>query len=1469
MRITAEQYTLLHIVGHGKYTPGGETILVLATADDQVDPVAATRLLDRFGKLQGARGLPHFAFLSTCESAVPEAEGALGGLAQRLVRDLGMPAVLAMTEKVSVATAQALAEVFYVRLREHGEVDRALVEALAGLAGRHDVNVPALYSRLGGRPLFSDALNRPLTSTEITYGLARAKDLLTRRGPVLLDEFNQDAAKLSAALEADLSHMSPAAREEREQALAAIGKMCEEALDLGFPALALGQEPPPYDERCPFRGLYPFQVEDREFFFGRESLIARLKARLAEHSFLAVLGPSGSGKSSLVLAGLIPALQAKEPHVKMAYLTPGSDPLDFLEVSLQINPRCSCLVVDQFEELFTLCTDEAKRRAFLDRLLQLPEQMRVILTMRADFWGECAPYRELKELMQARQELIAPMDAAELRRAMEMQAAKVGLRFEADLSNTLLDDVRGEPGAMPLLQHALLQLWHRRHGRWLRAQEYRALGGVKEAIAATAEGVHGDLSEPDREQVRQIFLRLTRIDEEPVNPQERRDTRQRVALEELTPRGGDPALTKRLIKRLADARLLVTNVNATTKLEEVEVAHEALIRHWPRLRQWLDENRTDLRLLATVRTAAVEWTKDPGDETLLVHRGLRLVEAEQLKTHARLGLNRREADYVDACVAFREREQRDREERARRELEQARALAESQLRRVRVFRSAAIVSSVLLAAAVLSGLVAYFYYRTAQRSLVEKGIALDKEKEAVAASERLAANVAFDRGQSLCQSGDIGSGMLWLAHSLRLTPKDDEERQWVIRASLAGWRRQLWPLKAVFVHGGRDSAVAISPDGKTALTGNSTPEAQLWNLTTGTELGKLVGHEKPVLCVAFSPGGKKALTGSEDGSVRLWDVATRAQLRQLPGSASVWAVAFSPDGSTALTGSADRFARLWDLSTCREVRKLEGHSGPVQAVAFNSEGTAALTGALDGARLWQLPSGKPVRAFQGNSPISSVAFGQRNRLIATGSEQGPAQLWNPETGEPVGLPLGHGNRRVMAAVFSPDGKSVLTGSSDRFLRFWELPGENQKGSRSTYLTRLLANPQEARALAYSSDGTSLLAGSTEQECRCWGVPRNPGSSLSLPHPAAVVAATYSPDARTILTRIDRAAYRWDADTGQALPFAPPALNSANAQVMAFSPDGEVALVETAFRQSQLWSVTAGKAIGDTMSHPGRVGTVLFSPDGKTVFTVSDGKMAQLWAADTGKLLANLPHQERINAAVYRSDGKVVVTASNDKKARAWEVPGGALVNELVHEDEVLTVALTHDGQVVGTGSKDKTGRLWATTTGKQIGKPLYHNGYVSALAFSPDGKTVLTGSSDGTARLWVTATGQPLSDVFEHRTAVSVVDFSHDNQLALTGCEDGTVRLWHVRTGKAVGPPFQHEGEVLSVAFAPDGRHALTGSENKYAQVWDIPIPLAGDAEAILHWMELAAGMELDATGTVRFFSAREWQERRKTVRSY
>jgi formylglycine-generating enzyme required for sulfatase activity len=477
---------------------------------------------------------------------------------------------------------------------------------------------PAALDRLNARPMLGN-LDRDLTGEEITSGLRRLDKLLTNRAPVLILHYKEQVGRLRPTLKTEVKALSEFARTERVEALAAINSICVEAVDLSFNGLSLGEAAPDYDARSPFRGLESFRPEDSEFFFGREALTRKLVAQIQAHSFLAVLGASGSGKSSLVMAGVIPALD-----LDYIIFRPGTNPLGELESAR----GKSLIVVDQFEELFTLTRDESTRKDFIERLLDESSRAQIILTLRSDFLGEVGAYRTLSAEIQNHLEIIPPMDMDELRRAMEGQAGVVSMRFESDLSQQILDDVAGEPGAMPLLQHALWELWNRRHGRNLRASEYRAFGGVKQAITSTAEKVYAECSKPEQDQLRDIFLRLTRLDE----GDEGRDTRRRVPLSDLISSGRDTASITLLLDKLANARLIVKTVNDDKT--EVEVAHEALIRYWERLRLWLNEDRGGLQLRQHLRDSAHQWEK-LRHESGELYRGARLTQAEKwMKEHS-------------------------------------------------------------------------------------------------------------------------------------------------------------------------------------------------------------------------------------------------------------------------------------------------------------------------------------------------------------------------------------------------------------------------------------------------------------------------------------------------------------------------------------------------------------------------------------------------------------------------------------------------------------------------------------------------------------------------------------------------------------------------------------------------------------------------------------------------------------------
>ncbi|MEG4871451.1 nSTAND1 domain-containing NTPase, partial [Microcoleus sp. F10-B6] len=908
-------YTLLHMVCHGALMKDNQrdTVLFWATEDNQVKTVLGNDLVAELKNIGEQKGLPHLAFLCTCESADPRAEGALGGLGQRLVRNLGMPAVVAMTRKVTVKTALTLSKRFYERLRESGEVDSAMQEATAGLGDRSDITVPALFSRLAGLPLFSDRLeDRELTDGEIDCGIEQCRQLLQERAPnasVLKDKFEQQVRILQERRGSEIR----SARLERQQALYELNILCNQVLEISFDALAaLGKTPPQYKAECPFPGLSSFRdPKYRKFFFGRDELIKELHQKFKEGNFLAVFGESGSGKSSVVLAGLIPKLQQENPELQLVYLRPGSAPVEQLQVSQsQVSGQPAVFVVDQFEELFTLCTDEAEQQDFIDQLLQLVQQHKVAITIRSDFLGECSRYSTLREQIEKRQKLVGPMEPSELGIAMKRQADTAGLEFEEGLNNAILAEVEQERGRMPLLQYALQHIWERRWGRWLCYEEYEDLGGVNKAIATSADAFYRGLSSNDeRERVKNIFVRLTRLDENVQPGTKRRNTRRRVKLEELVPMGEDLNQTKELVKRLADEgiRLVVTSQDLATGAQEVEVAHEALIQHWNTLQEWLEKDRTNLQLREKISQAALEWNQHLGkeEESYLVHRGEPLEQAKALSIQSWF-FNQLEANYVIACVELRDRQRQEEEARQKRELEQERKALKAAQSRNRV----AAISLVGLA-----GLTLFAFYQgneaQKQKNEAQKN-AREAARESVNALVQTSeANLLSNRQLEAVVAAVEAGKKLKQAH-LENTIENHTVSAALQRVIDNVQERNRLASNQVY-------SVSFSPDGKTLASGSYDNTIKLWDVATGKQNTTLKGHTGGVMSVSFSPDGKTLASASNDNTIKLWDVATGKQNTTLKGhSAEVYSVSFSSDGKTLASASNDNTIKLWDVATGKQ-----------------------------------------------------------------------------------------------------------------------------------------------------------------------------------------------------------------------------------------------------------------------------------------------------------------------------------------------------------------------------------------------------------------------------------------------------------------------------------------------------------------------------------------------------------------------
>ncbi|MGZ4433061.1 MAG: nSTAND1 domain-containing NTPase [Trebonia sp.] len=1204
---------------------------------------------------------------------------------------------------------------------------------------------------------------------------------------------------------------------------------------------------------CPYRGLLPFTEEHADIFYGRERVTAELTAKVAEQTtrggLVVVTGASGAGKSSLLQAGLMRKLAEGQqvpgsrdwPRILM---TPTADPLTELagrlaalsgtpitairdelakrpdqahltiwQAALSAAARRGVaasgdgdarlvLIVDQFEQLFTLNTGEegkAAQQALITALCTAarnavgPRQRAaalVIIAVRGDFFDRCADYPELANALRDGQFVVGPMTETDLRLAISGPAEAAGLSLGLGLIDTVLSDLgetgRGDAaGVLPLLSQAMALTWEKREDDRLTVRGYGEIGGVASAVETSAERAYGGLSPGRQGLARQILRDLT------VAGRDGKFTRRPLARADLYASLASEARTEvdTVLEAFASQRLIVLSE------DNVEISHDVLLRAWPRLKAWLEDDQASWLLYAALADDAHDW-QEHGKNSSFLYRGAHLGSVQQAV--ARWAAN--PARYPAMTPAEQEFLYRSRR---------------ADTRSTRLFQGGVALLAVLAVVATIAwgyGLKQQHTANTQRDQAIFNQTAAEAQQLA-ATNGPLAAqlNLAAYRMQ---QTDDLRSRLISMenvpmpvalaggtgpVHSVIFGRALGQGGRLVATGGFTGTVR-VWDVTApgharllsqpiTGVAGTTINALAFSPDGQTlavSRTAGDTSTTQLWNVgnpVRPVKQGKPLdtrGAESEAL--AFSSAGHLLASAGSDSLIRLWNVANPASPQAigtpLIGTArgGVQTVAFSPDGDILASGGYDDTVRLWDVAHPDRPAALgqpsPGGTEPLDSVAFSSDGRFLASGDFDGSvRLWNVSRSAGPQPLgpqlTGGDAINSVAFSTNSPILAAAGYDGTVRLWdiaNPAAPQPLGQPLTGGTGTVFWVAFSPDGRTLASGNEDGTIRLWSLPP-----------TVLTESDGPVYSLAFSPDGRTLASGGADWTIRLWDV-SNSANPQPLGRPLVVGSGT-SNYAGVFSVAFSRKRHLLAAGTGAGSAGLWNVADPAHPQAMGgLLPAGDGFPVAVALSPDGLTMATSGSSDGvgtvqlwdiTNPAHPTPLGLPLtagistddiyslaFSPNGNLLASGGAAEVIQLWnVADPKHVQTTYPYlvsgTSTVSQVQFSRGSRTLAAANYDGTVQLWNVAdpakaatlGGPLSTTGVQGGSpVDSVAFSPNGTLLASGNDNGVVGVWHVADPahpQQDGEPLTgHTSFANAVAFSPDGQTLATGSNDETIRLW-------------------------------------------------------------------------------------------------------------------------------------
>jgi WD40 repeat protein len=1187
----------------------------------------------------------------------------------------------------------------------------------------------------------------------------------------------------------------------------------------------------------PFPGLRTFEPQEDYLFFGRETHVDELLRRLRKHRFLSVVGVSGSGKSSLVRAGLLTALYSgfmvqAGSRWRVAIFRPGSDPIGHLSEALNdpgvlgredpgqaemyrsmiestlsrssfglIEAVRHChlppgenllVVVDQFEELFRYRSALQNRSfdqasAFVRLLIEASRRedvsIYVVLTMRSDFLGDCARFQDLPEVINEGQYLIPRLTRDQIRQAILGPIAVGGGEIAPNVVELLLNDVGDNPDHLPVLQHALMRTWDfwagdHAGGEPIQLRHYEAIGGMREALSRHADEAFNELgSEAERMLAERLFRNLTE------KGADNREIRRPMRLADLCAAVEAPEEeVAAVIDRFREHNRSFLMPPAPTPLTPetmIDISHESLMRVWTRLRGWVDEEARSADIYRRVAETAGLYER--GQAGLWRDPDLSIALSWREENRPNATWARRYAPGFERAMAFLE------SSRAAAEAEKAaqEARRRKELRRIRL-------SAATLGAAFLLSLVFLGYAMNQARLARSRQLALESTRQ-LEADQELSLLLAVEAARA----------------------KRSREAEGALRAALFRPGR-MWRLLEVPEARKEMWHVAWSPDRRHLVSVGRDGKVRLWDLLGKSEPVILGAHSGGVLLSAWDPAGRRILTASFDGTARIWDPAGKEPPVELRGHASaVNRAAWDAAGERIATASLDGTVRVWNAASGAPVGVLKGHSGNVLDVAWSPGGSWLASAGQDGtARVWDAGAIAPAAVLSGHTDeVTSVAWSPDGRWLASASLDRRWRVWDPQDGREEST--GEGQGGLVQAAWSPDGQLLATAGKDGVAQLWDWRGRN--------LRQVLAgHAAELTGVSWDKAGERVLTSCLDGTARVWNARTGSVLAVMAVHSGGgFKSAVWDPDSLRVATAgQDGTARVWDVDVGWevAVTGGPAAAISR----IAWDPAGE-RLVSASFDgTARVLDAETGREL--TRLQGSRLGTLdaAWDPSGERIATADRDGTARLWTAGGRPLAVLRGHRAGVSRAAWSGDGRRIATAGLDRTARVWDAASGRELRILAgHTDWIRDLAWSPDGRRIATASFDQTARIWNL---EREEPPLVLSGHISPLLFvawSPDGERLLTGSADRTARVWNAATGAPAALLMGHGNWVIQAAWSPDGRRIATAGADRTARIWDAASGEQESLLGGHSGRLRHVSWSPDGERIATTSDLGEVWLWD------------------------------------------------